>query len=157
MSRNVLATIVTTTSYGSWLPGDARGYVQDRKILPANPQVAEHARSLLSREPMQFTESQQVTLFDALQSGATEFGYRLTDVSVESWHLHWIVDHGFDPVPKMVGRLKTRMRQALDCGRIWAEGYCHRCLYTEHDMETARAYIARHHGCRMLEGKALNE
>ena len=157
MSHNVLATMVTTTSYGSWLPGDARGYVQGGRILPPNPQVAEHAQCLLLREPVCFSESQQSTLFHALRTAATEFGYQLTDVAVESWHLHWIVNHGFDTVPIMAGRLKTRMRQALSCGRVWTKGYCHRCLYTEHDIEAARQYIARHDGCGMLDGKPVNE
>ncbi|NOZ40371.1 MAG: hypothetical protein GXP24_09115 [Planctomycetes bacterium] len=47
-------TMITTTSYGSWLPGDARGYVQSGEILPAAPRLAAHARSLLQSEPVTF-------------------------------------------------------------------------------------------------------
>ena len=84
MSLNVLVTMVTTTSYGTWLPGDARGYVEDGKLLPPNPRIQAHAESLTSRTPVHFSTLQQVVLFDALCKAADEFGYRLTDASVES-------------------------------------------------------------------------
>ena len=154
---NVLATMVTTTSYGTWLPGDARGYVADGQILPGDPKLLDRARSLLAHAPVYFDDAEQDALLDALCDAAVEFGYRLTDVSVESWHLHWLASHGYDLVSTMVGRLKTRMRQALDRGRIWTEGYCHRCLYAPEEIEQCRRYIARHRGCRMLNGKRVSK
>lgn len=155
MQTHVLATMVTTTSYGTWLPGDARGYVARGQILPPNPRLHAYAKSLLAQPPVYFAPCQQIALFHAIRDAAEEFSYRLTDITVESWHLHWIVGHGYDPVDTMVGRLKNRMRQALTQGRIWTKGYCHRCLYTLHDLNTARQYIARHGGRRMLGGVVL--
>jgi REP element-mobilizing transposase RayT len=146
-----LATMVTTTSYGTWLPGDARGYVDDGQILPPDPKRWTQARALLAQAPVHFTPDQQDCLFESLRTAAVEFSYRLTDVCVESWHLHWIIVHEFDPVQVMVGRLKTRMRQALNAGRIWTAGYCHRPL-NQRSLEDAQAYIARHPGCRMTDG-----
>ena len=153
MPPRVLATMVTTTSYGTWLPGDARGYVENGKILPADPKRYDQARQRLVGDPVHFTAGQQGCLFEALRRAAIEFGYRLTDVSLESWHVHWILDHGFDPVKDMVGRLKTRIRQALAIGRVWTDGYCHRCFDDEGSLVTARAYIGRHPGCRMTTGQ----
>jgi len=152
---NVLATMVTTTSFGTWLPGDARGYVEDGVILAGDPRVLERSRSLLSKEPVFFDEAQCDALFDALCAAASAFHYVLTDAAIESWHLHWIVRHGYDRVPTMVGRLKTRMRQALDSGRVWTEGYCHTCLYSEEALQGRRDYIARHPGCRMTNGRII--
>jgi hypothetical protein len=34
---NTLATMLTMTTYGTWLRGDNRGWVDDGKILPAAP------------------------------------------------------------------------------------------------------------------------
>lgn len=148
--------MVTTTSYGTWLPGDLRGYVNDGIILPPNPRLLNHARSLLSQAPVYFTDAQQIVLFLALRGAAEKFGYRLTDASVESWHLHWMIEHGYDPVQDMVGRLKTRMRQMVRRGRIWTRGYCHRCFYGGGQLNRARRYIARHAGCRLTRGRMLN-
>ena len=145
--------MITTTSYGTWLPGDARGYVQKGRILPSNPRLLHHAQSLLTRQPVIFTDTQQLTLFHALRLAADEFGYRLTDVSIENWHLHWIVGHGSDPIATVVGRCKTRMRQSLNRGRIWSEGYHYRTLTTDDDTTTARRYIANHAGCRLTDSQ----
>ena len=92
MEPRVLASMVTTTSYGTWLPGDARGYVADGEILPGAPKLLDRARSLLARAPVYFDDAEQDALLDALCNAAVEFGYRLTDVSVESWHLHGLID-----------------------------------------------------------------
>ncbi len=153
MPHQTLATMVTTTSYGTWLPGDMRGYVEGGEILPASPSLLSYAKQQLAKSPVYFTPAEQDIVYEALVNASGEFGCLLTDVSLESWHVHWICSHGADPVPKMVGRLKTRMRQALDRGRVWTEGYCRRCLRSPPEIGTARAYIARHAGCRMIDGR----
>jgi hypothetical protein len=145
--------MVTTTSYGSWLPGDLRGYVENGIILPGDPARLEQASERMAgRKPVLFNVDPQRLLFQTLCDAAAEFDYHLTDASVESWHLHWIVQHGFDPIPTMVGRLKNRMRQALGMGRIWTEGYYDSRLFDAAAIENRRRYVARHSGCRMTAG-----
>ncbi|WP_339912360.1 hypothetical protein, partial [Symmachiella dynata] len=153
MPQDVLATMVTTTSYGTWLPGDLRGYVEDKRILPHEPRLLLYSKQLLSRTPVFFDADEQSQLFEALIAAGDEFGSMVTDVSVDTWHLHWICAHGFDAVATMIGRLKNRMRQRLARGRIWTAGYCHRCLFTDAEIDIARAYILRHHGCRWVDGR----
>ena len=147
-------TMVTTTSYGSWLPGDARGYVQRGEILPGAPKLVSHAEQLLKSEVVTFSDADQDVLLQSLTHAAIEFKYELTDVSIESWHLHWIAIHE-DAVKAMVGRLKNRMRQALDRGRIWTAGYHFRQLETEAELFAARNYIARHDGARIVDGNPV--
>jgi hypothetical protein len=148
-------TFVTTTSYGTWLPGDLRGYVRKGVTLPGDPRLLEMSRGLLQGNPVFFDHRERDVLFGALAEACREFGYRLSDASVEAWHLHWIVWHGEDAVEKMVGRLKTRMRQALGRGRIWTAGYCAELLFDTPAIEAAEAYIARHEGCRMIDGRVV--
>jgi REP element-mobilizing transposase RayT len=107
---------------------------------------------MAGRTPVLFSTQQQQQLFDALRAAADEFHYRLIDASIEPWHLHWIVEHSFDPVPTMVGRLKTRMRQALNIGRIWTEGYYDSRLFERPAVQLRQRYIAGHAGCRMTNG-----
>lgn len=130
--------MVTTTSYGAWLPGDMRGYVDNGIVLPGNPTRFDQAvRRMGGRSPILFTADRQARLFEALAAAAIEFGHDLTDASLQSWHLHWIVSHGDDTVPTMVGRLKTRLRQALGIGRTWTEGYYDSMLFDEPDIRVA--------------------
>ena len=110
---------------------------------------------MAGREPVIFNPAQQDGLFDALQRAAEEFHYELMDASIESWHLHWIIHHGFDPVPTMVGRLKNRMRQALAIGRIWTEGYYDSQLFEVSAIESRRRYVRRDAGCRLSAGTVI--
>ena len=148
-------TMVTTTSYGAWLPGDVRWYVQRGEVLPPAPGLEKHAEALLKQPPVLFAEEQQSALFDSLQHACHEFGYRLSDASVECWHLHWIVMHD-DRAPTMIGRLKNRLRQKLDQGAIWTEGYHFHDLETNEALQAAREYIAKHQGVRMLAGQLVD-
>jgi REP element-mobilizing transposase RayT len=154
---NLLATMVTTTTFGSWLPGDLRGYVEDGIILPANSARLEQATKRMNgRSPVLFTIDQQTKVFNALRTAADEFKYEMTDASIESWHLHWMCGHGYDSVATMVGRLKNRMRQALNLGRIWTEGYYDSMCFDVEKILIRRKYIARHEGCRLTDGKIID-
>lgn len=150
LTQNLLATMVTTTTYGTWLPGELRGYVENGIILPGNPKLFEHASGLMKAEPVFLNDDEQVTLFDAIKRAADEFQYTLLAVSIESWHAHWLIDHGFDKVETMVGRLKTRMRQALGRGRIWTNGYDARYCFDRGAVNGRRGYIRGHRGWRRL-------
>jgi len=122
-------TSVTTTSHGTWLKGDLRGYVRKGVILPGDAKLLELSRLQLKDKPVYFSWHQRDLLFEALVAGCAEFHYRLSDVAIELWHLHWIVFHGIDPIETVIGPLKTRMRQALGRGRIWTAGYCAEPLF----------------------------
>ena len=143
------ASFITTTSYGSWLPGDVRGYVEDGVPLPASPPLAAYAATKLKCAAVRFDEDERDALNDSIVAAAEEFGYRLSDLVVEATHLHWIVAHG-DEIEAMVGRLKTRMRQRLSRGRIWTTGYCGLVNHDYIGLLDERNYLAQHRGLRIL-------
>ena len=149
-TQRLLATMITTTTYGTWLPGDLRGYVEDGIILPHDPDRLERSRHLMKTDPVFLTPREQEVIFEALVRAAREFDYALFAVSIESWHAHWLIDHAFDAAEVMVGRLKTRMRQAVARGRLWTAGYDARFCFDEEAVEARRDYIRRHHGSRPL-------
>jgi len=117
--------------------------------------LLEMSRGLLKDAPVRFSVAEQVRLFHSLAAACDEFGYRLSDVTIESWHLHLIVVHGDDKIETVMGRLKTRMRQALARGRIWTEGYCAEPLFDEAAIAQVQEYIARHDGLRMSDGRLV--
>ncbi len=147
----VPCSFVTTTSYGTWLPGDERGYVQHGQVLLPEPNLAQHAAILLKHPPVRFSYADKLALLDALTRAAEEFHYHLSDVAIESSHLHWIIAHDDSP-ESMVGRLKNRMRQALKRGRIWTQGFCCRSITRLAELEDARDYLIRHEGCCFIDG-----
>jgi hypothetical protein len=147
-----IVTFVTTTSYGSWLPGDARGYVERGQLLLASPELERFSQQIMSGEAVVFSNAERERLFAAFVSACAEFNYLPLDLTIEAWHLHWIVRHD-DRVMSMVGRLKNRMRQSLGRGRIWTEGYSHSVLQSDDDLLATRDYIRKHPGCRLSDGR----
>jgi REP element-mobilizing transposase RayT len=146
-------SFVTTTSYGTWLPGDLRGFVRKGVILPGDPELLDMSRGLLKGAPVRFAIDERDRLFDALVAACDEFKYLLSDVTIESWHVHLVLFHGEDKIATVMGRLKTRMRQALARGRIWTEGYCAEPLFDDVAIAEVQEYVARHLGCRMTDGR----
>jgi hypothetical protein len=124
--------------------------------LPGDVKLLEFSRRQLKSSPVYFSLHERELLFDALVRASAEFDYRLSDATIEAWHLHWILFHGIDTIETVVGRLKTRMRQALGRGRIWTEGYCAEPLFDNYAIECAQEYIARHNGCRMIDGRVVD-
>ncbi len=148
------ASFITTTSYGSWLPGDVRGYMENGELLPSTPPLALYAASRMKIQPVQFSDDDAVALHRAIVAAVREFDYRLSDLVIESTHLHWIVSHD-DEMETMVGRLKNRMRQRLGRSRIWTTGYYGRELRDLKGLHDARNYLAQHRGLRMLAGETV--
>ena len=148
------ASFVTTTTHGSWLPGDARGYVERGQLLPPEPALAAFAKSQMKVAAIAFSAPEQCLIFDALVDASKEFDYRLSDAVVESTHVHRIIAHG-DEMDVMVGRLKNRMRQRLNRRRIWTAGYCAFELRNLKALQQAREYLSRHAGSRMIAGQIV--
>ena len=142
--------MVTTTSYGTWLPGDLRGYVEDGIVLPANPGLLNYSKQMLVMSPVFFTPAQQEPLLNAIVAACREFDYDLLHLSIESWHLHWVAGHGFDPVPVMVGRLKNRMRRRSTSGGSGRRGTGIGACFRKRRFTSAAGHIARHEGHRVL-------
>ena len=154
MAERFEASFVTTTTYGSWLPGDVRGYVEDGVPLPSSPPLAAYATARMKGDVVRFSNCESDELHHSIVAAACEFGYRLSDLVIEATHAHWIVAHD-DEMEAMVGRLKTRMRQRLARGRIWTVGYCGFELSDLKALHDARNYLAQHRGLRILVGQTV--
>ena len=141
--RDPIACMITTTTYGTWLPGDTRGYVQNGQFLPPSPHLERYASRVLKKDPVFLAEYERGEAREALLQAADDHGYYLLAATVEPWHVHWLA-HQPDDVPAMIGRLKTAMRRALSRGRIWSAGYDVRFCFTESEVESRFDYIARH-------------
>ncbi|QDT70855.1 transposase [Lacipirellula limnantheis] len=108
----------------------------------------------MRNRPVLFSDDDADALHHAIVAAVREFEYRLSDLVIESTHLHWIVSHD-DGMETMVGRLKNRMRQRLGRGRIWTTGYYGRELRNLKGLHDAREYLAQHRGLRMLAGEIV--
>lgn len=96
---SVLAYHITWTTYGTWLHGDARGWVQwgEWGIKPANPEQERDARGQMAESAVVLTEEQRALVEQTVRDHCRIRGWLLHAVNVRSNHVHVVVTAPRDP------------------------------------------------------------
>ncbi len=87
-----LAYFLTWTTYGTWLPGDERGWV-DRpgQFQLPNPHLEAVARSLLTEEPCVLNPQQRRLVEETISKHCRIRGWHLHVVHCRTKHVHVVV------------------------------------------------------------------
>ncbi|MEO0964057.1 MAG: hypothetical protein AAFY08_02965 [Planctomycetota bacterium] len=141
-----LAVMLTCTTYGTWLRGDPRGYVDDSKVLPPNPTLHAADTARLKHPPYTFPPDRLLDTAHAIgQSLIDRKNQRLLALSLQTWHVHALVTATRVPIPDLVKCLKDAARYHLRPGRpIWTTGYDKRFCFEEQAVHARTRYIERH-------------
>jgi REP element-mobilizing transposase RayT len=92
-----LAYFLTWTTYGTWLPGDERGWVEKPgQFRPPDPQLRVANRSLLSGEPCALNPEQRRLVEETIAQHCAIRGWHLHVVQCRTNHVHVVVSA---PVP----------------------------------------------------------
>ena len=87
-----LAYFLTWTTYGTWLPGDERGWVQKPgRFQPPNPRLKAAARSLLTEEACMLNPEQRSLVEATIARHCALRGWQLHAVSCRTNHVHVVV------------------------------------------------------------------
>lgn len=142
-----IAFFLTWVTYGTWLPGDARGWVEYKHgwQLP-RPNLEAECASKMSSDACRLSKE----LRDAVERQVAETcdhrGWHLHAVNCRSNHVHAVVSAGQTPPKKIRVDLKayaTRCLKALDKTRDdwWAERGSIRWIFKDDDLESAVVYV----------------
>jgi REP element-mobilizing transposase RayT len=156
---------LTWTTYGSWLPGDERGFVgeavedglrrahNEPHSPPAMPSqaLAEFSRELLVGPPILLNVSQVDTLMEQFLDTTQYRRWLLVAVGVMQTHIHAVIGVTGDPKPeKILNDLKSYATRRLnrDWGppvseTWWSRSGSKRKLAGEQDVEAVVEYIQR--------------
>lgn len=146
-----LAYFLTWTTYGTWLPGDARGSVtgDNRPGAPYAPPDAQARASAIERmrcPPIVFSREQRDLVDGAIREHVRFRGWHLHALSVRTNHVHAVLTSGAAPEDCM-GKLKSRASRVLrESGvssdqRIWTTHGSTRYLDTEASVAGAVRYV----------------
>ncbi len=168
------------TTYGTWLPGDARGHwsalfdfyghvLQSGQQLNP-PHAATHTRATsLMREPEKVLNEEELQLvketLDAyLAPGVPGETWRIHATAIERTHVHLLFGPLNDPIGEVVGRIKSRTSSELlklplnqDRRRIWTTGYWKVFLFDDNAMAQVARYIDTHGGSRTPRAARVSE
>jgi hypothetical protein len=126
--------LLTSTSYGNWLPGDARGFVSEFESAhgvkaPQNipgteyarniPSLQEFARNQLIGSPISYNEAQAEVMVRQFCETATHRKWERA-AGIMATHIHIVVGVFGDPDPaKVLGDFKSYASRALN--RQWGK------------------------------------
>jgi REP element-mobilizing transposase RayT len=114
-----LAYFLTWTTYGTWLPGDARGWVnrhdKDGQVVSSgNSALESHARNLMPEPPVVLDPLMRQAADAAMRHACIEFGWMIHALEVRSNHVHIVLTANDASPGKAMGSLKVRGTQSLN-------------------------------------------
>jgi len=163
----LFALLITWTCYGTWLPGDARGYVSNTLLpeggfepkqnipgtLYTENDLYTHARARrLQKEPsVWLTVEQARVAAEALVAAARKCAWQIPRAAIIANHTHVIVMDCPDDGPGVRRVLKGTSQAALSehaghPGRWWTAGGSDRYKHGATAIEAALQYVANQEG-----------
>ena len=149
---------LTFHPYGTWLPGDERGWTErggDGSRREPNRQLEGIAREGLLGPPLRFDERQRSVVDRTIIAVGAHRGWRLHALVVHSDHVHLVVTPEVAP-ERVVSTLKSwstrRLREeelVAETARVWARHGSTRYLGDERRMVVAIEYVIRQGGRRL--------
>ncbi len=143
-----VAYFITFTTYGTWLPGDLRGWrkhhVGDQQPRPL---LEAWVRDLLKDEPLLLDREQRSRVEQVCRQHATVRGWSLHAVSARSNHVHLVVTTNTDP--KLVRdqfkanatRVLRQQPGAIAHKRVWTRGGDIDFVDSDDDLEQVIIYV----------------
>jgi REP element-mobilizing transposase RayT len=148
MMDDPIAFFLTWPTYGTWLPGDERGWILHQRgwklpdpvrLLEAEARMTEDA-CLLSPEARRVVQTQ-------VAETSRFRGWTLLAVNCRSNHLHAVVSAPAASPKKIRADLKAwctrRLREKIDAAREnwWADRGSIRWVFTEAELESVLRYV----------------
>lgn len=140
--------LIIWTTYGSWLPGDPRGW-NDRTtgVQPGKPLLEEWCREKMSADAVLLKPHDRTTVQSACAEHCEFRGWNLLAVNARSNHVHVIVSSTAAPQTvrdQLKANCTRRLRRQPDpliCERTWTRGTHCRLLDRQQDIDAAVTYV----------------
>jgi len=140
--------MVTWTTYGSWLPGDERGYVEDGQILPGNTYTLKRNMNRQKSSTVRLNAQERKIVRQVILAEAKRIGHKIQALAVCTNHIHLLAEPHSESIADTVGRYKSITTRVLwqhgRKGRIWTRGYDKRFCFTKEELLRRVQYIENH-------------
>jgi len=148
MHENPIGYFLTWVTYGTWLPGDGRGWVKYHSgwQLP-DPIREREAKALMTEDACILTPEQRQAVEAQIAETCARRGWILHAVNCRTNHVHVVVTADVRDPAKIRNDLKAWATKALKTrfdsrrGNWWAERGSVRYLNKEDDLEAAILYV----------------
>lgn len=151
--NDLTAFLITWRTYGTWLPGDERGWVDERRNGRGEPKhradqrLENAAKGQMKAARVILTDAQRQAVDDAVRAACTEKGWVLHAVNVRTNHVHVVVNTNSPPERTQVAlkaaatKMLTERGLAPPGGVVWSRGGSQRGLTNERALSVAVDYV----------------
>jgi REP element-mobilizing transposase RayT len=140
--------MITFTTYGTWLQGDAKGFVTDGEVRGENIALKKSNVKNLKRAVVRLNRKEKEIVRNAIIEAAKRFEQKILTMAVRSNHVHIVAEYVGVPMSILVGYYKSAGRVALKeygfKGKLWTKGYDKRFCFSEKDLRTKIDYVNKH-------------
>ena len=174
MPNSPFALFITWTSYGTWLPGDPRGYVsntlredgafeskRNQRSTPYSrndPTTFAAARRIQKHNTVWLNTAQALTTAEALKKAAQERNWFIIRAAIMANHIHTLTTNCPDDGPAVRRIFKGVTSAELSDkagrpGRWWTRGGSNRYLHDQSAINAVECYIREQQGilCEIVE------
>ncbi|HUU60376.1 MAG TPA: hypothetical protein VMZ50_12585 [Phycisphaerae bacterium] len=140
-----LGTMLTWTTYGMWMRGDLRQWVEKAKVWPRDPVLEARDRGRLRYPPFLLPQEQRLTAGDLIGEVVAGLKAKVHALTVGSWHVHVVISYVNTPLCEVIKLLKERVRMGLSYRRaIWGGGYDKRFCFDRQSLQARIDYVREH-------------
>ena len=143
-----ITLFITWTTYGTWLPGDRRGWRKWKAgEQQPQPKLEDWCRGRMKDKPLSLTERQRAAVEDVIRQHASIRGWQLHAVSARSNHVHVAVTAAVPPkrvrdqFKANATRVLRESPQPVTHKKIWTKGGDIEFIDNEDDLEQVVMYI----------------
>ena len=149
---DLLAYFLTWTTYGTWLPGDERGWVHHRNsgIQPPDSQRAAQARKLMKACPVRLSDKQREIASETIRASCRAKGWHVHALNVRSNHVHIVLNAADQGPERAMSFLKAWASRKLNeifspsvRQRWWTRHGSTRYIKTAASLDKAIEYVRR--------------
>ena len=145
---SVVGYMLTWTTYGTWLQGEKRGWVNDGEVLEECVGLLQKNIQSMNQRAVYLSKSQREVVRRAILESAKRIGQEILAVTVRSNHVHVVVVNSYIPISKVVQRYKRESTHAICSGgfkgKVWTKGYDVQYCFDEAGVRGRVGYVERH-------------
>ena len=140
--------MITFTTYGTWLQGDAKGFVTNGEVRGENAALKKSNVKNLTGAAVRLNRKEKEIVRGAIIEAAKRFNQKILAIATYSNHIHIVCEYVDVPIGVIAGFYKNAGRVALQKngfeGKVWTSGYDRRFCFNEKELKTRVDYVNKH-------------
>lgn len=141
--------MATWNTYGRWLPGDERGYVNNTgQTLKGNNGLLQISEERQKYPTVILKNKEKKIAEQIILAEAEKIGHKIIALAVCTNHVHLLAKPHQQSIENIIGRYKSLTTRAFweygRKGKIWARGFDKQFCYSIKELTARIDYVQKH-------------